>query len=232
MSTFVLVHGAWSGSFNWHLLLPLLRAAGHEVYTPCLTGLGERSHLLSRDVTLATHIADVVNALYFQDLRDVVLVGHSYAGRVVTGAAPEVADRIAHLVYLDALLPEFSAAPGPPPTEAPEPDDWLVPPVPRSLPDKVEEAWLAERRRPIPRACFTEPLLMPRPIEDYDFSLTYIKATADARENAQPERSAFWLAADRVRDNPRWRYREIATSHMVQNEQPVQLRDLLLEVIQ
>lgn len=227
MAIFVLVHGAWSGSFVWHLLAPLLRSAGHDVYTPSLTGLGEREHLLSPAIDLTTHVMDVANALYFQDLRDVVLVGHSYGGKVVTGAAEKCAERIAHLVYLDALLPEYGA----PPRPASQGEDWLVPPVPRPLPDKAEEAWLSERRRPMPRVCFSETLAMAQPIEKYAFSLTYIKATADARENSLAERSSFWLAADRARNDPRWRYREIATSHMVQNEKPAELRNLLLEVL-
>lgn len=227
MATFVLVHGAWSGSFGWHLVAPLLRDAGHDVYTPSLTGLGEREHLVSPAVNLTTHILDVTNAIYFQDLRDIVLVGHSYGGKVVTGAAERLAQRIAHLVYLDAFVPQVGA----PAAIANESDDWLVPPIPRPLPDKVEEAWLAERRRPMPRACLTDVLEMSQPIEDYAFSRTYIKATADARENALTERSSFWQAADRVRNDPRWRYREIETSHMVQNEKPAELRDLLLEVI-
>lgn len=228
MATFVLVHGAWSGSFGWHLVAPLLRERGHDVYTPSLTGLGERAHLLSPSVDLATHITDVANALYYQDLRDVVLVGHSYGGKVITGAAEQQAERTAHLVYLDATLPIFGAEA--PPVEVDE-NDWLAEPVPRPMPDKAEEAWMAERRRPMPRRCFVEAVPMTRPIEDYDFSLTYIKATEDAREKAMPQRSGFWLASDRVRNDPRWRYREIATSHMVQNEKPEELRDLLLEVL-
>jgi pimeloyl-ACP methyl ester carboxylesterase len=178
-------------------------------------------------VNLLTHVTDIANTLYFQDLRGVVLVGHSYAGKVVTGAAEKWPERIAHLVYLDASLPRY----GDLPREAIEGEDWLASPIPRPLPDKSEEAWLSERRRPMPRVCFSEPLSMSRPIEKYDFSLTYIKATADARENALAERSSFWLAADRVRTDPRWRYREIATSHMVQNEKPDELSDLLLEVL-
>ena len=227
MATFVLVHGAWSGSFVWHLLAPLLRSGGHEVYTPSLTGLGEREHLLSRSVNLTTHVTDIANALYFQDLREVVLVGHSYAGKVVTGAAEKWPERIAHLVYLDAFLPEYGATP----RATIEGEDWLAPPIPRPLPDKAEEAWLSERRRPMPRACLSDTLNMLQRIEKYRFSLTYIKATADTRENSLAERSSFWLAADRARTDPRWRYREIATSHMVQNEKPEELRDLLLEVL-
>ena len=104
MATFVLVHGAWHGGWCWKRVTPLLRAAGHEVYAPTLTGLGERAHLLSRDVNLDTHIHDVVNLLDCEELTDVVLVGHSYAGIVIAGVATQRPGRVAHLVYLDAFV--------------------------------------------------------------------------------------------------------------------------------
>ena len=110
MTTFVLVHGAWSGSFGWHLLAPLLRAAGHDVTTPSLTGLGERAHLATPQTNLTTHVTDVVNHFEFEDLRDVVLVGHSYGGMVVTGAVDKIGDRVKHLVYLDAFVPQDGQA--------------------------------------------------------------------------------------------------------------------------
>ena len=234
MTTFVLVHGAWSGSFGWHLLAPLLRAAGHEVTTPSLTGLGERAHLATPQTNLTTHVTDVVNHVEFEDLRDVVLVGHSYGGMVVTGAVEKIGDRVRHLVYLDAFVPADGqavyAVNGAPPPVLNE-GVFTVQPIPRPLPDKSEEAWLGERRRPQPIGCFTDPVHLSKPLESHAFSLTYIKATADERENAAERRSGFWQVADRVRNDPRWRYREIATSHMVQNEKPQELRDLLLEVI-
>src|SRR5437867_3282753 len=105
MATFVLVHGASTGGWYWAPVRSLLRDAGHEVHTPTLTGLGERCHLLSRGIGLDTHIQDVVNALVYEDLRDVVLAGHSYSGMVVTGVADRVPERIAHLVYVDAFVP-------------------------------------------------------------------------------------------------------------------------------
>ena len=106
MSTFLLVHGAWHGGWCWKRVTPLLRAAGHEVFTPTLTGLGERKHLMSPDIGLDTHVQDVVGVLEYEDLRDVILVGHSYAGMVITGVAGRTPERIAHLVYLDAFVPE------------------------------------------------------------------------------------------------------------------------------
>lgn len=106
MATFVLVHGAWHGGWCWKKVTPMLRAAGHEVFTPTLTGLGERAHLLGPNVTLATHIADVVNLLVYEDLTDVLLVGHSYGGMVIAGVSERVPERLRRLLYLDAALPD------------------------------------------------------------------------------------------------------------------------------
>src|SRR5713226_3251144 len=104
MATFVLVHGAWHGGWCWKKLAPLLRAAGHEVYTPTLTGLGERAHLLSRSVNVDTHAQDVLGVLACEDLREVTLVGHSYAGLLLPVIANAAADRLRQLVYLDAAV--------------------------------------------------------------------------------------------------------------------------------
>ena len=104
--TYVLVHGAWGGGWAWRDVADRLRARGHEAYRPTLTGLGERRHLVSLDVGLATHIEDVVNVLVFEQLRNVVLVGHSYGGMVISGVADRVPERIAHRVYIDAFVPE------------------------------------------------------------------------------------------------------------------------------
>ena len=105
MATFVLVHGGWSGGWIWAGVARELRSAGHEVFAPTLTGLGERVHLASPEIDLEMHVLDVVNVLRFERLEDVVLVGHSYGGMVVTGAAERVPEQIARLVYLDALVP-------------------------------------------------------------------------------------------------------------------------------
>lgn len=104
--TFVLVHGAWNGGWCWTTMASILRNDGHRVYTPTLTGLGERAHLSTDQTDLDTHITDVVSTMHYEDLRDVVLVGHSYAGMVITGVADKMADRLRALVYLDAFLPE------------------------------------------------------------------------------------------------------------------------------
>jgi pimeloyl-ACP methyl ester carboxylesterase len=106
MATYVLVHGGGHGGWCYQPMARLLRSHKQEVYAPTLTGLGEREHLVSPDVDLDMHITDVVNVLEFEDLREVILVGHSYGGMVITGVADRATDRIGHMVYLDAANPE------------------------------------------------------------------------------------------------------------------------------
>ncbi len=105
-ATFVLVHGAWGGAWDWKTVDRLLRVRGHPVYRPTLTGLGKRSHLVSPEIGLDTHIQDVVNEILWEGLDDVILVGHSYGGMVITGVADRIPDRIRELVYVDAFAPE------------------------------------------------------------------------------------------------------------------------------
>jgi pimeloyl-ACP methyl ester carboxylesterase len=105
MAIYVLVHGGGAGGWVWGKLAPLLRAAGHDVYTPTLTGVGERAHLLRPDTDLETHIADILGVLQFEDLTKVILVGHSYGGMVITGVADRALERISQLVFLDAANP-------------------------------------------------------------------------------------------------------------------------------
>lgn len=104
-STFVIVHGAWGGSWDWRTVDSLLTARGHRVHRPDLTGLGKRTHLASPDIGLAMHARDVINEILWEQLEDVVLVGHSYGGMVISAVADSLGDRIRELVYVDALLP-------------------------------------------------------------------------------------------------------------------------------
>src|ERR1700761_2935864 len=106
MATFVLVHGAWQGGWTWSRVTPLLRAQGHVVHTPTLTGCAERVQSLSPQTGLETHVEDIAGLLLFERLHDVILVGHSYAGQVIAGTASRLPDRIRQLVYLDAFLPD------------------------------------------------------------------------------------------------------------------------------
>jgi pimeloyl-ACP methyl ester carboxylesterase len=248
MGTFVLVHGAWGGAHGFRKVRGPLRAAGHEVFTPSLTGIGERAHLTSPQVCLSTHITDVVNTVLYEDLDAVVLLGFSYGGAVVTGALEYIAGRVAHLVYLDAFVPGDGesvgalAAPALAPVrparaavDAPTAAaavtgpgrDWLVPPLPREYDDPAEAAWFDARRSPQPLGTFTEPVRLQRPLEDFPFTRTYIKATGDPR----PEPGGpFWDAADRARNSPAWRYEEIATNHMIPNNRPDDLAAILLSL--
>lgn len=105
-ATIVFVHGAWGGGWQFHKVQPLLENSGYRIYRPTLTGLGERVHLAGPEVGLATHIEDIVNVIEFEDLHDIILVGHSYGGMVIAGVAERIPQRIARLVYMDAILPE------------------------------------------------------------------------------------------------------------------------------
>jgi pimeloyl-ACP methyl ester carboxylesterase len=106
MANFVLVHGAWHGAWCWQRVLPALIRAGHRAHAVTLTGLGERAHLLRPEITLETHITDVMLAIEAEEMADVVLVGHSYAGMLVTAVADRMTDRLVHLVYVDAVVPK------------------------------------------------------------------------------------------------------------------------------
>jgi pimeloyl-ACP methyl ester carboxylesterase len=230
MTTFVLVHGAWSGAHGFRKLRPPLHAAGHEVFTPSLTGIGERVHLTSPQVCLTTHITDVVNTVLYEDLDEIVLLGFSYGGLVITGALEHLADRVRHLVYLDAFVPgDGDSAAGSTPSRVVTGlgGDWLVPPLPREFDDPAEAAWAGARRTPHPVGCFTEPVRLTRPLEDYPFTRTFIKASAEPRTSPP---GPFWAAADRVKASPAWRYREIETTHMVPSNRPGELAELLLEL--
>lgn len=191
--TFVLVHGAWHGGWCWKKLTPLLQAAGHQVVAPTMTGLGERSHLLTADVDLQTHINDIAAVLECDDLENVVLVGHSYGGIVIAGVAARTAVRLARVVYVDAFLPDDGKslkdyAPVPP-TRA---DGWRVPPPgpPRSfgVTDARDVAWMEHRLGDQPVKTFTQPVLRTASISASNH--TFIQCTkapffADASERAK-----------------------------------------------
>ncbi len=235
MSTFGLVHGAWGGAHTFHLVRPLLRRAGHEVFTPALTGIGERSHLAASHINLTTHIQDVVNLVLYEDLSDVVLLGFSYGGMVVTGALDHIADRVNHLVYLDAFVPADgqsvnhlqgrASSVQPITLEA----DWRLAPSDRTYEESAEAEWATPRRSFQPAGTFAEPVHLAKPLEEFSFTRTYIKATGDARVTEGPDQ--FWDAADRARTSPGWRYRETTSNHMIPNNRPGELADILLELV-
>jgi pimeloyl-ACP methyl ester carboxylesterase len=230
VTTFVLVHGAWGGAHGFRHVRRLLSAAGHEVFTPGLTGIGERVHLVSPQVDLRTHVADVVNQVLYEDLDDIVLVGFSYGGMVVTGALDTIGARVRHLVYLDAFVPadgdSLYRLVGAPvgPRQPGEP--WLVEGPPRRYDDPAEAEFSLPRRTPHPVGCFTEPVRLSRPLEQWPFARTYVRATAD--EPGVPANPAFEAAAARARASDAWGYREIDTTHLVPQNRPRELTDLLL----
>jgi pimeloyl-ACP methyl ester carboxylesterase len=232
VATYVLVHGAWGGAHGFRHMRRLLSAAGHEVTTPSLTGIGERAHLISPQVDLTTHVTDVVHHLLYEDLRDVVLLGFSYGGMVVTGALDAIGDRVRSLVYLDAFVPSDGdtvyglLGVGVPPRSLDTP--WLVDGPPRAYEDPAEAAFSGPRRTPQPVASFTEPVRLSRPLEDWPFSRTYVRATVP--EPGVLTNAAFGAAAARVRASEAWHYREIATTHLVAQNRPRELADLLLEL--
>ncbi len=231
MARYVLVHGAWGGSYGFRFVRRLLHADGHEVFTPSLTGIGERSHLTGPHVDLSLHVLDVVNVVRYEDLDDIVLLGYSYGGMVVTGALDHIGTRVRELVYLDAFVPadgdsvaRLAGRPDPAPLAVG--GEWLAPAVPRSFDDPAEAAFMTARRTPHPARCFTEAVRLRRALEDFPFTRTYIRATADAPD--APGTAAFDAAAAHAKASDAWRYEEIATNHMVASNRPDELAAILL----
>jgi pimeloyl-ACP methyl ester carboxylesterase len=233
MTTFVLVHGAWSGAHGFRLVRPLLRTAGHEVFTPSLTGIGERVHLASPQVTLSTHVRDVVNTILYEDLSEIVLLGFSYGGFVVTGAIEHVGDRVRHVVYLDAFVPDdgdtlLGLLGTGRPAAITLGEEWLLPPPAREYDDPVQAEFANARRVPHPIGCFTEPVRLSRPLEDHPFTRTYIKATSDPPDALGAK--ALWDTSARLRHSPAWTYVEVASNHMIPVNRPEELAKILLEL--
>ena len=167
--TFVVAHGAWSSGWAWKKMHPLMTARGHRLYTPSYTGLGERAHLARRDINLDTHVTDVVNVLIYEDLRDVVLIAHSYGGMVGTGIADRARDRIRRLIYLDAFVPErdgqsfFDLTGQGDGMRRLAVDGWRVPPnppPPDTSPADLE--WVNARRLHHPIGTLEQPLTLTR----------------------------------------------------------------------
>jgi len=237
MATFVLVHGGFHGGWCWRRVVPRLRAAGHEVYTPTLTGLGERAHLATPQTGLDTHIRDVLGVLVFEDLRDVVLVGHSMAGSVITGVAERAPDRLTHLVYLDASVPRdgececdcngytgerraaFEARAGS--------DGLLAPREGRArawgIASAEDAAWVDGKLTPHPIKAFTDELRVT------DAARFAGRRTFVLCSEGKDAASAETQTAARVRAEPGWRYRELATGHDAMVTAPHALSELLLE---
>jgi len=231
MATFLICHGAWSAGWAWKKVRPLLRAAGHEVFTPTYTGLGERAHQASPSVDLETHIADVLAVIEFEDLKDLVLVGHSYGGMVVTGVADRVPERVRHLVYLDAFVPASGQSlldlaqrnPPPPAAAATGGESWLIPPNPPA-PDTsaADLAWLTPRRRPQPVKTFAQKLELKNPVPA--FPRSYVYCTKKMPDDV------FLQFSKRFKSDPAWRYHEIDSSHSPNVTAPEALVRLLVQI--
>ena len=233
MATYVLVHGAWHGSWCWKRVRKALQAAGHEVFTPTLTGVGERSHLNSPGVNLSTHIADVRNLIQWEELSDVILCGHSYGGCVISGVADRIPDRIRAMVYLDAfvledreclcdLLPEEAARNMRQQAEATG-EGWKVPPIPAEV-FKVnarDSAWVDAQCTPQPIATFEERIRLTGALDRIQ-DFTHILATGFR------EGSPFPASHERARQKG-WKTRTVVCGHDVMLDLPDELAALLLE---
>jgi pimeloyl-ACP methyl ester carboxylesterase len=228
--TFLVCHGAWSGGWAWKKMHPPMQAAGHRLVTPSYTGLGERVHLANASIDLDTHIEDVLNVIKYEDLRDVVLIGHSYGGMVATGVADRARDRIAQLIYIDAFVPEDGQSL----LDLNEPDrqrlqelaktTWRVPPRPPSTDTpEADLEWLNARRVDMPVKCFDTKLKL------HGGKLTlprsYIYATRITPADT------FGPFARRTKTEPGWRYYEIDASHSPNVTAPETLMALLEKIV-
>lgn len=234
MSTFVLLHGAFHGAWCWARVAPLLRAAGHAVHTPTQTGLGDRAHLLSADITLTTFVDDLVAVLETEELTDAVLVGHSFGGAAISGAAERVPERIRQLIYLDSALPQHGRSPldlavpevaaarrrlaretGGLAIAAPDPSVFGVPEGP-------DADWLRRRMTPNPFGAMNTALTLHHPLGN-GRPCTYIACT-------DPVYEPLGWARNLARLQPGWTWREIAAGHDCMITAPRQTADLLMEI--
>ena len=231
----ILVHDSWHGGWCWRQIVQRLRAAGHPTYTPTLTGVGERAHLRSPAIGLGTHIADVAAVIECEELDEVILVGHGYAGIVLAGVADQAGDRLAHVVLLDAIIPKAGCSMWDlMPADISDRqsreliDGYLVkPPSPANLGVAGGEAmdlqWLARRLTPHPAACFTQALTLkngglatlPR---------TYIDCTKPSVYG--PEDPFAKLA----RSEPGWTVQTIDSGHEAMISSPDALAHALLDI--
>ncbi|WP_329067392.1 alpha/beta fold hydrolase [Amycolatopsis sp. NBC_01480] len=236
MSTFLLVHGAWHSGRAWERVTPLLESAGHRVLAPSLTGYGDKAHLLSPEVGLDTHVDDIVTLIEEQDLTDVILVGHSYAGLVISSVANQVPDRIAQLVYLDAMVPKDgeTAIDVMPVTQAmiDQAGSWRIPPLPEQPPplglfgvtDPADIAWLREMLSDQPVLCLQQPVRLDNPAVNA-ISRTYIECVG-----AKPAGiSRREIPAIQPNGSPSQVW-QLPTGHDCMVTMPAELTELLLKL--
>jgi len=225
MATFVLVHGAWHGSWCWHRVRSTLQAQGHEVFTPTLTGLGERSHLLSPQVDLRTQTLDVINLIRWEELTDIVLVGHSYAGFVVSGVADQFPERVRSLVFLDAFVPDHGERLVDYAPIAPEQidDGWKVKPISAEVfgVNPADRDWVDRQCTLQSVACFEQPIQLTGRLAQIK-RIDYIFANAWGGGHS-PFIQFYQKAKARG-----WRTHEVACGHDVMIDDPATLTELLV----
>jgi pimeloyl-ACP methyl ester carboxylesterase len=228
MTDFVLVHGAWHGAWCWRKILPSLWIKGHRAFAVTLTGVGEREHLMSSSIRLATHIDDVVSVIQTEELARLVLVGHSYAGLLITAVADRFAERIVRLVYLDAIVPHsgesWSSAHDESTRQARRADvarDGVLAPPPASAFGLTGEdaVWVNRRQRPHPGGVY-EDVLQFDEARVARVSRTFVDCTSPALPTIEKSRQ-------RVRSEPGWTVLEIATGHDPMISAPTQLLEVL-----
>ncbi|MFI5783926.1 alpha/beta fold hydrolase [Nocardia sp. NPDC051570] len=240
MSTYLLVHGAWHSGQCWVRVVQALASAGHRISTPTLTGYGDRRHLLGPQVGLDTHVEDIVTLLLEEDLTEVILVGHSYAGLVISAVANQVPDRIAHLVYLDAMVPEDgeTAVDVLPVTQAlidlalQSDSGWRVPPLPELPPpaglfgvnDPTDIAWLHTMLSDQPVRCLQQPVRLDNPAV-HAIPRTHIHCTA--RTPQSPDRRPVPTTQPNGTPAQIW---ELPTGHDCMITMPLELTELLLKL--
>lgn len=233
MTTFVLVAGSYHGGWCWSEVAALLRAGGHDVHAPTLTGLGDRAHLHGPQVRLATHVEDLARLVHYEDLHDVVIVAHSYGGVPAGGVVDRMPERFSHAVYFDALIPRDGAATVdllPAPFGAYFTDragaDGRIPLAPDSvlrwgLDGHPLLSWVQERLTDQPTATFTDPLPMRAAVEEAGPLPVYVYATV------KPTVDLFTGHAEHARTTPGWIYREIDAPHDYMITHPEQTAGLL-----
>ncbi len=221
----MLVHGAWHGGWCWRDVRSQLEAQGHRVFTPTLTGLAERSHLLSEEIDLNTHIKDITSLIDYYDLKDILLVGHSYGGMVITGVADAMKDRIGEIIYLDAALPDDGETMI---TQGPERSPAIIEQTREALaalaPDGIAMAafppeflgiakdhpsygWVAEKLTPHPLKTWLDPIVLKNG-GSTGIRRRYIHCTAPVLPN-----SSFPYHAQQVQADPSWIYHALSTGH-------------------
>ena len=234
MTTFVIAHGAWSSGWAWKKMRPLMRGLGHELVTPSYTGQGERVHLAHPGIDLDTHINDVLNVLRYEDLRDVILLGHSYGGMVATGVADRAPERIAQVVYLDAFVPCDGQSVMSMQTEdnrqrvreaaRTQGDGWRVPanPMPPDT-SPTDFEWATPKRVMQPIKTFEQAIALTGGAAALPTAYIYCTRFGPG--------DVFRQFADRAKNEPGWKYLEMDASHNPHITVPQALMQVLQSLV-